>query len=353
LLTRSSVLRSLVAVATAVAFLATGCAAERPWPQHPVTVATQAFATQGEIATIDVLPLDLQLWAQPGYDVDLARVRDGTEVNLMSVALDTLAQRNYALGATIDWNGDFPGGSALTRDQLLATISAMSRYGAVAAEHPGQLPVPYLPARLGTTTGADATLYVGGWGYVAEHRDSTGDKVAQGILIGLLIVSVVAIIAIIASKSHGGGHSGGHTGGHGGSSGGGGRGGGGVGVGGHSGGGAGGAVHGAFTASRGAHHIHGARRAAEDVIDAFGRAAVDIAISSPDWGENPALPHEGGESQMYLEMTLVDNRTGLALWHAQQTFPASAADPKETVRAARTMLNQLPARAGQPQTAAR
>src|SRR5262249_38975368 len=142
-----TVLRSLIAAATAAAFLATGCAADRPWPQHPVTVSTQAFATQGEIRTIDVLPLDLQLWAEPGYEVDLARVRDGTEVNLMSVALDTLAHRNYALGAVIDWNGDFPGGSALTRDQLVATVSALSRYGAAAAEHPGQLPIPFLPAR--------------------------------------------------------------------------------------------------------------------------------------------------------------------------------------------------------------
>jgi hypothetical protein len=56
---------------------------------------------------------------------------------------------------------------------------------------------------------------------------------------------------------------------------------------------------------------------------------------------------------MYLEMTLVDNRTGLALWHAHQTFPASADDPTATVRAARTMMNLLPARAGQPQTVAR
>jgi len=342
LLFRSRVFRSLIACATATAFLATACAADRPWPQHPVAVADGAFATLGAIGTIDVLPLDLQLWAEPGYDVDLAKVRDGTEINLMSIALDALARRNYTPGAMIDWNGDFPGGNALSRDQLIATISSLSRYGAAAAEHPGQLPVPFLPARLGTTTGADATLYVGGWGYVAKHRESTGDQVAQAVVIGLLIISVVAIIAIIASKSRGHGGHGGH-GGRGGSYSGGGR--GSTGGGGHG--------TGSFSASRGAQHIHHTTRAVGGVIDAFGRAAVDIAISSPDWGENPALPHEGGESQMYLEMTLVDNRTGLALWHAHQSFPASAADASETVRAARTMMNQLPARAGQPQTAAR
>lgn len=335
MLPRLGVLRSIVAAATAASFLATGCAADRPWPQQPVAVSTH-FATQGQIATIDILPLDLQLWAEPGYEVDLARVRDGTEVNLMSVAIDALARHNFALGATIDWNGNFSGGNALGRDDLLATISSLSRYGTVAAEHPGQLPPPFLPVRLGNATGADATLYVGGWGYVAKPRDSTGDQVAQGIVIGLLIISVVAIIAILASKSHGGGGHGGH-GGHGGGGG----------------GAAGKAMHGAFTASRGAQHVHRAARAAEGVVDAFGRVAFDIAISSPDWGENPALPHEGGDSQMYLEMTLVDNRTGFALWHAHQTFPASAASATDTARVARTMMALLPSRASQPQAAAR
>ena len=331
----SKVFRPLVACATAAAFLATGCAAERPWPLHPVAVSDGAFATLGAVGTIDILPLDLQLWSEPGYELDLARVRDGTEINLMSIALDTLARRNYTPGAMIDWNGDFPGGNALSRDDLHATISALSRYGAAAAEHPGQLPVPFLPARLGGATGADATLYVGGWGYVAKHRESTGEQVAQGIVIGLLIISVVAIIALIASSKSSRGH--GH-GGHGGS------------TGGHD--SPGGPGRGSFSAGRGAEHIRHATRAATGVVDAFGRATLDIALSTPDWSENAQLPHEGGESQLYLEMTLVDNHTGLALWHAHQTFPASAASAADTARAARTMLNLLPGRAS-PAPAAR
>jgi hypothetical protein len=80
-------------------------------------------------------------------------------------------------------------------------------------------------------------------------------------------------------------------------------------------------------------------------IDAFGRTAIDLAVSVPDWSEDPALPPDTAESQMYLEMTLVDNHTGLALWHAHQTFPASAASASETARVARTMLSTLPERA--------
>jgi hypothetical protein len=122
-----------------------------------------------------------------GADVDLDDVRSSAEANLMGVALDTLAKRNYAVGAMIDGNGNFPGGSALSKDDLLATVGSLARYGATAAEHPGSLPWPFLPARLGTTTGADATLYVGGWGYVTKHREVTGEQVAKGIVIGLLI----------------------------------------------------------------------------------------------------------------------------------------------------------------------
>jgi hypothetical protein len=80
------------------------------------------------------------------------------------------------------------------------------------------------------------------------------------------------------------------------------------------------------------------------MIDAFGRTAINVGLAL-DWNADPALPHDGGEPQMYLEMTLVDNHTGLALWHAHQIFPASAASAKDTARVARAMLDQLPGRA--------
>jgi hypothetical protein len=46
---------------------------------------------------------------------------------------------------------------------------------------------------------------------------------------------------------------------------------------------------------------------------------------------------------LYLEMTLVDNRTGLVLWHAHQDFPANIAKPADIDRAARLLLASLPA----------
>ena len=296
--------RTLVATATTTTFLAAGCAGGRPWPARPVAVSTAAFATSGEIATIDVLPLDLQLWVEPGVGDDPSGLREGAEVNLMGVALETLARRNYALGATIDWNGNFPGGNALTRDDLQATVGSLAHYGATAAQHPGQLPVPFLPARLGTATGADATLYVGGWSYVASHRESTGDKIAEGIAIGLVVVAVVAIVAIILGDHHG--HSGGHGGGGHSSAGGSST------SGGHSGGGSGGGGvagaagkvggHSGFTASRGAEHLHGGLGTAGKVADAFGRTAdrhraVDARMgrgsgAASRWRRIPDVPRD-------------------------------------------------------------
>lgn len=315
--------RSFIALSTIAATLVTGCAADRPWPAHPVSVADRDFASQARISTVDVLPLDLQLWAESGYPDNLEDLRAGAEVNIMNVALDALARRNVTPAAVIDWNGEFSGGTAMSRDDVLATVGTLSHYGAAAAQSPGQLPAPFLPVRLGTVTGADATLYVGGWGYVTAPRKSVGEQVVEGIAIALVVITVVVLIAAITrdkspsrGKSHDS-HSGGSTG-----SGKLGR-------------------HPVFTASRGAAHVHRPSVAA-GMVDAFGRTAINVGLSSLEWGTDPALPHEGGEPQLYLEMTLVDNRTGMALWHTRQLFPANAASATDTARVARSMLDTLP-----------
>ena len=65
--------------------------------------------------TIDVLPLDLELWAAPDYHVDLDSVRDHSEQSIMNVALQTLTRRNYAVGAVIDWDGSGLGATEVAR----------------------------------------------------------------------------------------------------------------------------------------------------------------------------------------------------------------------------------------------
>jgi hypothetical protein len=318
---------------------------------YPAATFTRALAAGDIVRTIDVLPLDLQVWAEPGYDAAADQLQGRTATEIMTVAVDTLSDHNYQIAAMIDWNGDYDGGSALAKDDLMATVGALSHYGAAATGHRERqehLPVPYLPARLGTATGADATLYMGGWSYVSMANDDDGHHFSVGefILLGLVVVGLIAIIAAATkSRGHsgggghgGGGHGGGIGGGHGG--GGGGHGGGGV----RSSGGGGGHVGGALL-------LHHHPRMIAGVADAFGRLAADIALTSPDWEEDPSLPHDSGPSQMYLEMTLIDNHTGLALWHAHQLFPADATNQRDVTRAANTMLKAFPVHRGHPVTA--
>jgi hypothetical protein len=309
--------------------------AEHAWPARPaVALASRSLAAPDGIATIDILPLDLEMWAEPGYGGDLDLVRAGTEANVVGLTLDQLARHNYAVAATIDWSGEYAGGSALGADDLRATVDSLASYGAVASEHPGELPAPFLPVRLGGATGSDATLYLGGWAYVAKPRPSVGDQIGKVLLITVAVITVVALIAVLASDKKSSSHHGHHTTATGST----------ASAAGHATGSASGLRH-RFTASRGIDHVQRRSHRAAGALDAFGRTAIDLAVFS-DWEADPALPEQGGESQMYLEMTLVDNRTGLALWHVHQVFPADASRAEDVARAAATMLSKLPSRAG-------
>lgn len=347
------VYRPLAATVTAALFLATGCGADRPWPTRPYAVTAQSFAQQTQVATIDILPLDLQMWAQKDYSVNLDELRGMAEVNLMNTALDTLTKRNYAIGAMIGWDGASNQQSVLSKDDLMATLGSLGTYGQAVEEHPNIMPTPFLPARLGVTTGSDATLYVGGWSYVAKKKDS-GSDIGEAILVGLLIISVVAIIAIaLDSKSSKSSKSGGHKGSSGGSKtasaphrvdh----RGGVTVPVIGGTNGGShhGGRVDSIVGSTTRVHHTGGFRtaRVGGAMLDAFGRTAVDLAIEAPDWSED-AAPSNEDQPETYLEMTLVDNHTGNVLWHAHQVFPASAESAKDMARVARTMMAKMPPR---------
>jgi hypothetical protein len=78
--------------------------------------------------------------------------------------------------------------------------------------------------------------------------------------------------------------------------------------------------------------------------DAFGRMQVDTHIelcdTRPDWH---ATGPRDGNSAMYLEMTLVDNQTGLVLWHVHQQFPASGARKDQIDHVVASLLETLPA----------
>jgi hypothetical protein len=351
-------IRRLVATVTSGALIG-GCGAA--WPNKAAGLARPEVH---RIETIDVLPVDLEVWTENGYPQPPEAVRDAASNLLLTSAVEVVQNRQYAIDGLIDWNGAIDGrGEVMPAADVDATIATLAHYDEVAGRYTLHLPDPHLPSKLGQVSGADATLYIGGWGYVAAHHDSTGEKIAEGVLIGVAVIAVVAIVAIALSGSHGGGsHGGGSHGGGGGGS--------------HGGGGGRGHAAPIFHdhrtvattdspqfASIVVHDHRSTEGLAPIVRDHRGGdvgvhvsesrpTRVDTAIDivddidvsrpeHPDWsGDVP----QGEDPEMYVEMTLVDNATGLVVWHAHQKFPASAASKDDLARVARTMLASLPGR---------
>ena len=349
--------RRLVATVTSGALLG-GCGAT--WPNRAAGLARPEVH---RIETIDVLPVDLEVWTENGYPETPEAVRDSAASQLLISAVDVVQQRSFAIDGLIDWNGAIDGrGEVMPPADLDATIATLARYDLAAGQYTLHLPDPRLPAKLGAVSGADATLYIGGWAYVAAHHDSTGEKIAEGVLIGVAVIAVVAIVAIALAGSKGGGHGGGS----------------------HGGGGGGGGSHGSGHAAPSFHdhravaadpnpqfasiivHDHRSTEGLDKIVRDHRSTSVepgvhvseshpvrvdtaidivdDIDLSRPqhpDWsGDVP----QGEDPAMYVEMTLVDNSTGLVVWHAHQKFPASAASKEDLARVARTMLASLPGR---------
>lgn len=351
-------LRALTATICSGALI--GCGAT--WPNRAAALAAPQVH---QVTTVDVLPVDLEVWTENGYPVTPEDVRFDASSQLMASTVETIQQRAYAIDGLIDWNGEIDGrGAVMDRGAVESTIATLARYDVATGRLPMRLPDPQLPTKLGAVSGADATLYIGGWAYVAAHHESTGEKVAEGVLIGIAIVAVVAIVAIAiagASKGSGGSHGGGGGGGS------------------HGGGGGHSAptfhdhrgvaaadnpqfasviVHDHRTAEGGGPSFHDHRSSSGPSsggvrISSSHSVHIDTAIDvvdsidpqTPehrDWSGD--VPAGGEDSQMYVEMTLVDNATGTVLWHAHQKFPANAASKEDLARVTRTMLASLPAR---------
>lgn len=325
--------------ALALVVVVAGCGGPQ-WPGAAGAVADPAFlSAQRSVARIDVLPVDLQVWGSEGSARDPEELSGALQVAVSGMVAADLASRGYQVTSQMDWDGTYvaPDGAvahAMSEEEVAETAYSLSGFGEAQRLVRGRLLVPFLPARLGVRTGAEATLYVGGWAFAGKDGGSSkGAKIAKGILIGVLIVAVVAV-AIAGIKDGGGG-----------------------GVGKVLEGGAkvaGGAVRVAGHALKGVarvgFHVGKAvvrsgpdlAQTAVDLADAFGHTQTHIAV----YGQRPNYYGEGaprtGRSAMQLEMTLVDNLTGRVLWHTRQRFPARPEKPKDVERAVGTLLAALP-----------
>jgi hypothetical protein len=338
--------RAAIALVTAVGF-ATACGPSWPRPVAAVDPAMTSHATA--ITHVDLLPVDLAVWGRGNPD----EIRLRAESAIVGAATAALYERGYQLGAQLHWDGGFIGDDgvprgALTPDELLGTVSVLSAYHGEAVRL-GGLPQPPLPARLGAS-GAQATLYVGGWSYVGDDTSGAGKVLKVAVIAAVIVVVVVAVLAIAKSKGHGDSAIGNA---------------------------AAGVAHVAAATGRVAVKglAHAGNVAIEvgrgtatlaDVLfhvtpgramprmlrpdldwyvtsrDPYGPPAWQLTAPPPAWDRRPAQPRSG-HSSLYLEMTLVDNRDGHVLWHVAARFPASGASDADVGRAARSMLSTLPA----------
>lgn len=327
-------------MAAALNLVVVGCGGPQ-WPRTHAHVDPQFVSQQRQVRTIDILPPDIQVWTDSGKGHSAEDMAVQLDSVIRGVAATSLAARGYHVLAQLDWDGtyvlhDGTRQQAMPYEHLDATTYSLAGYGQ-AMESAGQgLLVPHLPYRLGLATGADATLYIGGWAYVGKDPNHhQGAKIAKGIVVGLLVVAVVAVIFLALKKGGGGG----------------------------GGGGVGRAVSGvgrtaarvAMTAGRtagrvmrpvvrgaariGAHMARGMARS----LDAFGRTDTHIHIYAgrPSYYDHERTPKKG-RSRMGVEMTLVDNRTGMVLWHTREIFPAHAPRMNDVRKVFDRLLANLP-----------
>ena len=190
--------RRAVALAVAACFVA---ACSPSWPRPVATVDQRLAGHAAGVARVDVLPIDLAVWTD-GRHGDPEALRLIAEYALADAATTALYERGYVPGAQVRWDGTFTGDdgvprAALAPDELLATVAVLAGYHD-AAVRLGGLPQPPLPARLGAS-GAEATLYVGGWAFVGD--DPAGDNTALKVLVIAAVVVVAIVVAVALSKS--------------------------------------------------------------------------------------------------------------------------------------------------------
>lgn len=332
----------LVAMLAMINLLGAGCAGPN-WPRVHARADQRFLSHTIQVQSVDILPTDIEVWGDSLPAESLPELANEFDVAVSSAATAALAKRGYRPAAHMDWGGmylayDGTPQQGMSAEQVESTVYSLSGY-AHAVEQAGQgLLLPYLPHRLGAQTGSDATLYIGGWAYVGKDpAKSTGQKVAEGVAIGVLVVALAVVIIVLLDKAGGKGGGGGKA----------------VAAAGR---GTGGVARVAVTAGRTfgrafAPVLRGAARATAHMargilrgVDALGRSNTHIHIYAgrPSYYEYDYTPKQG-KSRMYLEMTLVDNHTGLVLWHARETFPAHAPRGQDVHKVFDVMMASLPA----------
>jgi hypothetical protein len=202
----SRLARSLPVTALALAAICNGCGL----PQVQPRMAPDFAGGQTRVRTVAVLPVDLtvQIGNQGPRSVETVQLERATLDAVHRGLGAALARRGYQVTAVVEPNGASadprtPGWRTLIHPKDLAALRIDIHQVTAPFAGPGLIETRVsadLTRYLGQNTGADASLYVRGWAYVAP---SNAGRIALQVVLGVLIVLVVLGILVILLGSKG------------------------------------------------------------------------------------------------------------------------------------------------------
>jgi hypothetical protein len=338
---------SVLALMGAVLGWAAGCATP-PRPMIDPYFAARSY-TPSRIA---LMPPDVFVIYDQVGDNDPRRSAElGRQVgdHLARLFVDGLSSRGYAVDTSARWDGVHgPGGQVTLGPQELGwmagSILQFSASPGAAAQGPLPAPVyiaPELAQKVGSSTGADALLYLNVKGVAV----SPGKRTAQVLGVVFFVVVIAAIILLLVADSKGGGRHGGPAVGS-------------------PGGGSPTAVRAAPAPSLPS-TAAGAPTQAHFAPRGYGRppptgggrvyggshVSFGLGVGMVVPLDGPEATHEGAVAdddsafagdQAYVTMSLVSTYDGRLLWHLRQSVDVELDNPQEVERFVRRVLDGLP-----------
>ena len=175
------------------------------WPTVRAVSHPEFAANPKAVATIDVLPVDIDVSVDPQTGYDPAAIAAQIRAEVHNALATGLNERGFQPIA-IQWTGtDQPVSApapaparaapefAPADGEPLATAEPMA-----GSQAPGA-PQPVEP--LAVYSSSDATLYVGGWTRVAKPRHADAGKALKSVAFVVFAVALVALVVVAAAGS--------------------------------------------------------------------------------------------------------------------------------------------------------
>ena len=91
-----------------VALATSACGGGPRWPTTPSAVVDPSFAgAERHVVTVDVLPVDLQVWSAPGTERSPDELSGALQVSVSGMVAAQLASRGYRVTSQMDWDGTY------------------------------------------------------------------------------------------------------------------------------------------------------------------------------------------------------------------------------------------------------